>query len=115
MKRLILILVCWGIPFSLFAQQWQWLYPYPTTNTVIDFYFTDKDNGFIIAENGEILRTNDGGSTWESKTIAGIALIDIFCFSNTCWILGMESIDWNNNYIILKTDDGGENWGKKYI
>lgn len=114
MKSIPLILAFLAAP--IFAQTWEWLYPYPTTNAVIDFYFTDKDHGFIIDENGEIRRTIDGGSTWESKTLADIELIDIYCLSNMhAWILGRENLGWTSNYITLKTKDGGANWEKSVL
>ncbi|MBC8179653.1 hypothetical protein H8E88_00885 [candidate division KSB1 bacterium] len=116
MKNLLILLALLSIPFSLIGQQWQWLYPYPTTNAVIDFSFVDNNNGFIIAENGEILKTSDGCSTWESKTMADITLIDIFSIDKShVWILGRDYSGWSSKNIILKTDDAGNNWNQHEI
>ncbi len=113
MKNLLLVLIIFGIPFSLIAQSWQWLYPYPTTNTVIDFCFMDNSNGLIIAENGEIINTNDGCSTWESKIMEDVTLVDIYNIDKThIWILGKMSSGWSSKYVILKTIDGGSNWNQ---
>lgn len=111
MKKLFILLLGISIPMSLFGQQWQWLYPYPTTNTVIDFAFADYHNGFVIAENSEILKTADGGNTWQSRIVEDIDLIDILTIDiNTAYVLGRDYSGWSSKYIILKTDDGGDNW-----
>lgn len=110
MKRLLVYITLMGIPFNLYSQNWQWLFPYPTSNQIVDFSFVDKDNGFLIAQNGEILKTADCGVTWQTRTVENMELIDIFCLNkNDVWILGQMS-DSYSTYSVVITHDAGESW-----
>ena len=61
--------------------------------------------GGLLVMAGTILKTNDGGASWDSKT-SGIKseLTDVsFINANIGWIIGA-------NGIILKTTNGGTTW-----
>src|SRR5689334_6126344 len=45
--------------------QWVWQNPLPQGNTLQDFSFVDTNNGFAVGARGTILRTTDGGTSWD--------------------------------------------------
>src|SRR3954454_8132532 len=45
--------------------EWVWQNPLPQGNTLQDFFFIDADNGFAVGASGTILRTTDGGNSWD--------------------------------------------------
>ncbi|MDQ3193198.1 MAG: YCF48-related protein [Bacteroidota bacterium] len=68
-------------------------------------YFTNTDTGFVVGQNGSILKSADGGANWTTQ-ISGVTshLNSVyFTGANTGHIVG-------NNGIILKTTNGGINW-----
>lgn len=76
-----------------------------TTENLNTLYFTDDDNGFAAGDNGTLLRTIDGGTTWEiesSGTTNNLASISFVDYKNG-FIVGADST-------FLKTVDGGTTW-----
>ena len=89
--------------------------------TLIDCYFKDADNGFVAGGTAPtssfpetikavILKTTDGGNTWQKKYEGGDE-------GEWCWKIsflnsnfGYASIENFNKANILKTTDGGETW-----
>ena len=72
-------------------------------------HFENADTGYLTADSGYILKTNDGGATWlftqMFSTFQGIR--DIHCpQAGTCYVAGNE----NNAGFVFKTSDGGTNW-----
>jgi hypothetical protein len=41
--------------------QWEWLNPKPAAYLNSRVYFSDANNGFIFNDNGDLIRTTDGG------------------------------------------------------
>ena len=70
--------------------------------------FTESDNGTAVGENGTILRTTDGGTTWNSQTSG-----------TTVRLEGVSFTDSNNgtavgdNGTILRTTSGGTTWNSQ--
>jgi photosystem II stability/assembly factor-like uncharacterized protein len=66
-----------------------------------------------VGKEGTILKTSDGGNTWQTQ-ISGTYL-DLnsvfFIDSRTGWAVGGDF--WNN--VVLKTTDGGSNWQTQQI
>ncbi|SEB86624.1 Por secretion system C-terminal sorting domain-containing protein [Tenacibaculum sp. MAR_2009_124] len=62
------------------------------------------DNNIILSTSNSIVKTDDGGTTWESLSIPNSA-VNKTSFTNS--LVGHAVC---NNGIILKTIDGGENW-----
>ena len=56
----IFFLVC-QISYS----QWEWQNPYPQGNHLNDLFFIDENIGWAAGEFGIIMKTYDGGNTWE--------------------------------------------------
>lgn len=84
---------------------WCWQAPLPTGSLQSDFAFVDASNGWSVGENGEILRTRDGGKTWNrqvsgvSTRLTGVAFTDL----NNGWVAGEYGA-------LLRTTDGGATW-----
>ncbi|HUW93295.1 MAG TPA: YCF48-related protein [Bacteroidales bacterium] len=98
-----------------------------TYNTGFNRYYTslffqNEELGFITCYEGSILKTSDGGRTWnEVETNNTMPLYDIsFIDSNTGFAVGGISSCGGTGctvpgYLMLKTTDGGETWGKVYL
>src|SRR5450759_3462037 len=105
MKKIFTLLVLLFIVNILAAQTWKWSNPLPTGNITNDIHFIDASTGYIIGEEGTILKTIDGGLTWTSLNSGSSAALYGICF-----------LDLNNGYVvgaggtILKTTDGGDTW-----
>jgi photosystem II stability/assembly factor-like uncharacterized protein len=72
--------------------------------------FVDTQHGWAVAfEHGTVLRTEDGGTTWE-RTSVGEQSLDSVSFADTLhgWIVGQ-------NGFIAATDDGGRSWYRQAI
>lgn len=75
------------------------------TKRLFNVTFIDANNGWVIGDNGTILKTTNGGTEW-TKQISGTVnlLYDVsFPDLNNGWIVG-------NSGTILKTTDGGVKW-----
>jgi len=73
-----------------------------------EVFASDRYNVWVVADNGLIIHTEDGGKTWSEKNVFGEA-----------YLMGIDGTDKNNLWIvgiyyaggvILHTSDGGENW-----
>ena len=70
--------------------------------------FTDANNGTAVGVGGTILRTTDGGATWNlqssgtSVVLSGVAFTD----ANTGAVVG-------DGGLILRTTDGGATWNQQ--
>lgn len=80
----------------------------PTTEALKAVTFTGATNGWIVGDNGLILKTTNSGTNWTtvesgvSVNLRGIA----FSSSQEGWIVG-------NTGTILYTADGGTNWNNQ--
>ena len=77
-----------------------------TTQTLLGVYFIDEDRGWITGNNGTILKTNNGGGTWERVTLntAGNDLYEVvFYGEDHGWMVGSAGSIWY-------TQDGGNTW-----
>ena len=79
-----------------------------------DVQMIDAQNGFVVGEFGNILRTTDGGATWNAKqkSLVGEEYFDIMALQtffvvvvhvNDVYVGGLEGR-------IAKSTDGGETW-----
>lgn len=77
-------------------------------------YFTDADHGFIVGKNlienqGIIIRTTNGGTTWIPQIVYGVSYVDIEFVNNNVGFIVNQNL---NSYVsgISKTTDGGISW-----
>ncbi len=83
-----------------------------TATTLNSIYFVTPDIGYVCGFNGLILKTLDGGTTWQKSTFdSRVNFFDVyFLDENNGFITG-------DNGTIIYTNDGGKNWKvlKAYI
>jgi len=103
MKKLFYILL-FLFPVVAFPQ-WQWLNPLPTGNNLLSVYFIDSTLGFASGENGTILKTTNGGSTWICESTGISENINSVFFLNA-----YDGYAAGDNGKIIKTTNGGTTW-----
>ena len=84
--------------------QWNWMNPLPQGNDLKDIRFLDPSTGYAVGDGGTILKTLDGGFTWNrlvSGTIYDLTSV-FFVNSNVGYVTGVS--------FVLKTIDGGITW-----
>lgn len=87
--------------------QWEWLNPKPAGYTNTKVYFSDANNGFIFNDNGDLIRTTDGGTYWSiQQHFANAKAMDLK--DSTGIIAGFS----NDLYISI---NNGASWTKKTI
>ncbi|RLD31365.1 MAG: hypothetical protein DRI83_12550, partial [Bacteroidetes bacterium] len=102
-KMLILSIIC--LMSNLLWSQWEWQNPKPTGNPLNNLYFTDNNHGWIAGANGTVLKTIDGGNTWDlCQTNTDKDLQEVI-FRNSS-----DGLVVCNDGTILKTNDGGVSW-----
>ena len=99
MKKLNLILFGLLISHILEAQSWN-LFDIGTNENLNKIYFTNDTTGFITGDNGLLLKTLNGGDTWETITSDAQHDLQTISFAN-------EDVGYING---LKTTDGGATW-----
>ena len=119
MKKLVFNIIVVTIVFSqqFFPQGWQWIdtgYPY----IIFDFSFPNGQStvGFAVGSNspyggdGIVLKTTDGGTSWEKISTDTIPGLKTVCFisSDVGYAAGFQDF-------CMKTTDGGSTWEQQII
>jgi photosystem II stability/assembly factor-like uncharacterized protein len=78
--------------------------------SLLSVYFTDVNTGYVVGENGTILKTIDGGSNWNAQNSGTANMLNSVYFPD-------DSIGYavGDSGTILKTTDGGSNWTSQNI
>ena len=91
---------------------WQWQYPKPQGNTLNDIFVFDENRAVAVGDLGTVIRTKDGGETWEVQHHAGgtaLPLYGVFFIDEEFgWAAG--GTWWTDQRVLLKTEDGGATW-----
>ncbi len=79
----------------------------PCEFTFASVFFVNKDTGWIVGAGGIIMKSVDGGETWEEQKNENDWTQDLysvhFISGTTGWVVGRDGI-------ILNTTDGGQTW-----
>src|SRR5262249_52506128 len=81
-----------------------------------DVKFTDKPNGWIGREFGKLLRTKDGGESWNDQTKTLLEATGFFDLLDLPTLFGLSARNPENAVAagleahIARTKDGGERW-----
>lgn len=121
---------------------WQLIDMRPYASNLIDIYFFDEDNGFVVGGKDDggcvvdtkayppprlsrygkvrpvVLRTSDGGKSW-TNTAAGVPNLECGEWGWKIQFIdathGFVSLENFRNASILVTSDGGQSWAKKHV
>jgi photosystem II stability/assembly factor-like uncharacterized protein len=78
-------------------------------STLYDVNFLNQDTGFVCGNNGKILKTTNGGSTWFAQN-SGVSE-DLSCIQFVNNNVGYASSGFYNQYsTLIKTINGGDTW-----
>lgn len=90
---------------TTFGETWETLSLASPSTHFTALQFLDNQVGFLIGSNGTILKTTDGGATWNSKTPASLANFNALSFRDdqVGFVVG-------KNGKVQRTIDGGETW-----
>lgn len=95
---------------KLFAQE-EWITQESGTDKILySIDFINDNNGIAVGESGTILKTNDGGASWQSITT---------CFTNN--LKGVSFYDEKHAVAvgddgqIIVSENGGENWTSHWL
>ena len=74
----------------------------------LDVDFIDSNHGFLVGSNRLIMESNDGGETWEKRSLditaeENFRLLDIDFKGSEGWLIGQPSL-------VMHTVDEGKNW-----
>ncbi|MCW8961436.1 MAG: YCF48-related protein, partial [Ignavibacteriaceae bacterium] len=102
MKRIFILFL---LIYSVNHAQWLWQNPLPQGNPLGSIYFVDSNTGWTVGTGGTILKTTNGGNSWETQNSGTeeYLLSTFFINANTGWVVG-------SNGLILKTTNSGDNW-----
>ena len=103
-------LLC-GSPSANAQGSWQQIMPPgPTSNQLTSIYFTDTNTGWAVGEFGTVVKTRDGGESWQLIEIPWQNSLTDLHFPTPA-----DGVIVGENGLILKSVDGGESWSQKEI
>lgn len=100
---------------NVFAQN-NWVKaPSPTTHTLTNLFFIDRNTGWASGDSGVIIKTTNGGSSWTFQNSGTYYNIEEIFFLNamTGWATAWEIFPDSTTYpgtILMKTTNSGLNW-----
>ncbi len=103
MRHLILASLLLLCHFGAFSQDvWQWLNPQPSGSNCINITFTDRQHGFILNYNGDLMRTSDQGAHWQ--------ITDHFPIASQMEIADSTGVIVCTNGTLYVSSDNGNTW-----
>lgn len=103
--RFFIILPLLVLSLQSYSQGWEWKNPLPQGNVINCIWFTDANTGFHVGEYGTLMRTKNGGITWEHYNCNTYAHFNAVTFAND--MVGYVGGTWGK---LFKTTDGGNTW-----
>jgi photosystem II stability/assembly factor-like uncharacterized protein len=117
-------LILWSVTLLLctastvFAEGWEWVWPKPQGNNLIDIQFVGNALGFAVGQYGTLITTTDGGRSWQilnnnlpyNYTYSRVAFSD----SLHGTVLGQIWISSTTRAVIFGSDDGGNTWNERF-
>ncbi|MFC2084310.1 YCF48-related protein [Bacteroidota bacterium] len=114
MIHLLTVVIIFFITFCNLQAQWKIIHK-DKWDYLSSVEFVNNNIGFVIANDFQIIKTSDGGKTWENHYIIEDVVLDLLHFIDEKygWVLGYKlNIGQLNNYQLFNTTDGGDTWNK---
>lgn len=114
MKRgisLVLMMTLFGLSATVHAQWWEQQSPLPTSAALRAVHFADAQNGWIGGSVQTILKTTNGGMSWNLQ-YTGAPWDTIFSISFVNSSLGWAA---GSNGKVIQSIDGGNNWTNRNV
>lgn len=106
LKSILLVIIFIFFSSSSYLAQQVWVKQNSGTTKLLYMpFFTDQNNGTIVGQQGTILRTTDGGITWNSQYSTTLHSLTSVYFSNA-----NNGVAVGASGTVLKTEDSGETW-----
>lgn len=98
-----------GGPFPSLGGNWVWQYPLPQGNDLLAVDFITSDVGISVGKGGIIIRTTNGGSSWQAVApVTSSDLYDVkFINEQTAFAVGYDPAV---SAQVLRSLDGGLSW-----
>jgi len=109
---ILFFLILLNLAYSSFAQTQPWKkLPSPVNATLRYLSFVDSLTGWAAGEAGTIIRTTDGGNSWDvqNSTVQTFIMDIFFIDKNLGWALTLKDV-FHFNSVLLKTTNGGDDW-----
>ncbi len=78
---------------------------YDSIRNIKDMFFTSSDIGYLVCDSGKIIKTDNGGVSWQ-YLISGTTMNSIFFINDSVGFAAGDS------GVIIRTIDGGINWNR---
>ena len=104
MKQVLIFSACLFYCISVYSQ-WEWSNPLPQGNTLKEIFFLDQNTGYIVGNKGSLLKTNNGGDSFELIDVGTDEDLNGVYFLNDQ--LGFIAASRGT---VFKTQDGGQTW-----
>jgi photosystem II stability/assembly factor-like uncharacterized protein len=107
MRRLtIFIFIALAASIRISAQtEYQIVYDIPLSRDFHDIVFLDSIHGYVVGQKGLILRTENGGNSWDSVNSGTSETLNSISFLNASTLYACGS-----NGCIIKSRDAGKSW-----
>lgn len=108
MKKIYLIVF---ILISAFTVSAQWNIIHSDAGEYYnEVFFVATDTGYVIGNDGVVLKTTDGGTSWQHQTFAATNNLNDIFFTNPS-----TGIVVGDSGLVAITSDGGSSWNISYI
>lgn len=104
MKQVLIFSACLFYCISVYSQ-WEWSNPLPQGNTLKEIFFLDQNTGYIVGNKGSLLKTTNGGDSFELIDVGTDEDLNGVYFLNDQ--LGFIAASRGT---VFKTQDGGQTW-----
>jgi photosystem II stability/assembly factor-like uncharacterized protein len=99
------LLVCLAVRIGFTQPRWTLQHPLPTPMALNDVCFIDKWTGVAVGEAGTIIRTTDGGTTWDQPASGTLQNLNRIVFSGT-----LRATIVGDGGTVLHTTNAGTTW-----
>lgn len=113
MKKIFYSLIaCFFIQIAAYAQGGWVIQNSGTNQDLWAIYFQDQNKGWAAGKEGTLIKTTNGGATWDPVTTNTDAWFSSIFFldHDHGWVVGPDYTWTGASGILLKTTNGGEDW-----